>query len=131
MWSSNESSGEEKKFRLSLNMSGTCDRIAELELSFISENSCSASVLDNTRSLDHDGWYCEHGHSVNMDIVDVSIETSDSEEGAQVIDERDEFSDENLYLSSQPSSLPDLTQSDGTWSEDEDDVDEPDCDSGM
>ena len=49
-WSSCESDNDEKKIKISLNMSSTCSRIAELELSGSEEISLTASTLDSSRS---------------------------------------------------------------------------------
>ena len=163
-WNSSEDSGEEKKFKLSLNMSGTCDRIAELELSNESNKSIIASFLDCSRA----GSEHENEHYRQERSLSVVLAEDESEDGSggraesehenvqyqqrrsfavalagdifevdsrgrleREVDvvyadmvgdnqEQEGSSDEDFQMSPTPSSLPDLTQSDNSWSENED-----------
>ena len=116
-WSSCESEIDKKKAKVSLNMSSTCSRMAELELSADREASLSASTLDSSRSS------TDQENRRLFQVPDIDRLSSVGSDRSSVLDrelrEMNWFEDNGHYLSSQPSNFSDLTQS-VIWSENED-----------
>ena len=144
--SSMDEAQESKKLKISLNISDTCNRISEIELSLSEEESLLVSVLDSSRNEeDQDGGRIAINRSgievegyeecereiFQMVLVEEAINSSDSENSGDSRFSAVLFENDNLRMTTDSDSPPGLatTESDSSESEVEDVL--SDRDSGM